>query len=145
MVLDVNILLYAHVEGSPFHAACRDWLEAAVGGSRVVGLPLVTALGFVRILTNPRAVDPPVPTSTAMRALEVLRSAPAVEDVAPAAGHWERVSSAAEVVQATGPALTDVHLAVLAMERGATLITHDAGFRRFEGLKTHDPAQAAAT
>ena len=33
----------------------------------------------------------------------------------------------------------DVELAALAIEHGLTLASHDAGFRRFDGLRTIDP------
>jgi hypothetical protein len=33
----------------------------------------------------------------------------------------------------------DVELAALAIEHGLTLASHDAGFRRFEGVRTIDP------
>lgn len=33
MVLDVNVLVYAHSTGAPQHAACRSWLHEALTGT----------------------------------------------------------------------------------------------------------------
>jgi predicted nucleic acid-binding protein len=33
----------------------------------------------------------------------------------------------------------DAHLAALALERGATLCTHDADFSRFRRVSVHEP------
>lgn len=139
MVLDVNVLIHAHNQQAVEHAADRAWLQEAVAGRRQVGLPLVTALGFVRIVTNPRALDPPVPVERALGMLAAVRRAPAVVDVIPSAGHWDRVRELAVDTQLSGPRITDVHLAVLALERGAVLVTHDRGFRRFLQLEVLDP------
>jgi hypothetical protein len=38
MVLaDANVLVYAHREDTPHHAACRHWLEALVNGREAFG------------------------------------------------------------------------------------------------------------
>lgn len=143
IVLDVNVLIYAHNQRAQLHDANRAWLQRTLGGPRAVGLPLITALGFVRIVTNPRAVVPPVPVADALRMLAVVRGAPAVVEVAPAEGHWDRVADLAAEAQLSGAAMTDVHLAALALERGAVLATHDRGFRRFGGLEIIEPGAAS--
>jgi predicted nucleic acid-binding protein len=49
MLVDANILLYAVDEQSRPHDAARRWLEAALNGSRRIGLPWQSLLAFVRI------------------------------------------------------------------------------------------------
>jgi predicted nucleic acid-binding protein len=41
--------------------------------------------------------------------------------------------------QARGPLISDAHLAALAMEHGATLVTNDRDFARFAGLRVEYP------
>lgn len=139
MVLDVNVLIYAHHEAAEHYDVYRSWLDDAVNGDEPIGLPLVTSLGFVRIMTNGKVVDPPLTTDQAVDVIRVVRGAEPVEDIHPSDGHWERIRAAARDAQMSGPALTDVHLAVLTMECGGTLVTHDRGFRRFTGLRLFDP------
>jgi predicted nucleic acid-binding protein len=40
-----------------------------------------------------------------------------------------------------GSDVPDAYLASVAMEQGATMVTLDRGFRRFEGLRVLDPLQ----
>ena len=53
--------------------------------------------------------------------------------------HWTILRSLLAEAQVRGPAVTDAHLAALAIEHGATLCTTDRGFARFPRLKTLDP------
>ncbi len=139
IVLDVNVLIYAHNDQADLHDVDRRWLIQAAAGPRPLALPLATTLGFLRIVTNPRALSPPLDVPTAHAILARLRAAPAVVEITPAEGHWTRMADQAADSQLRGPELTDVHLATLALERGAALATHDRGFRRFPGLEVIEP------
>ncbi|MEE8599881.1 TA system VapC family ribonuclease toxin [Euzebya tangerina] len=139
IVLDVNVLIYAHNREAPHHEADKRWLEEAIVSSRPVGLPLVTSLGFLRIVTNPRAMEQPLSVATATQLLSAIRHAPAVDEIGPASGHWDRVEKTAQEAQMSGAEMTDVHLAVLTLERGAALATHDRGFRRIPELDILEP------
>jgi len=59
----------------------------------------------------------------------------------PADGHWSRLGDLATKAKARGPLLMDAHLATLATEHGATLVTTDRDFARFPGLTTLDPLE----
>lgn len=139
IVLDVNVLIYAHNTRAEQHERDRRWLREVLGGTRQLGLPVVTSLGFVRIITDPRAMEPPVPVLDALAMLERIRAARVVVDVNPTEGHWGRIAELAQSAQLRGAAMTDVHLAALALERGAALATHDRGFRRFPELQLVEP------
>jgi len=45
----------------------------------------------------------------------------------------------AQAGKARGPMVMDAHLAALAVEHGATLVTTDRDFARFPDLRTLDP------
>lgn len=139
IILDVNVVINAHIRSARTHDVDRGWLAAALNGPRPIGLPLVTALGFVRMTTNARALDPPIGMDDALDAMSRLRGGSAVEDVTPADGHWDRVRALAADTGMRGAETTDLHLAALALERGAALATRDRGFRRFPDLEVIEP------
>jgi len=62
ILVDANLLIYAHVASLPQHAAAREWLDRQLNGTSRVGLPWESALAFLRSVTNPRvfAVAEPV-------------------------------------------------------------------------------------
>ena len=51
---DVNILVYAHREGTPQHARYRDWLIRLATGPEPFALSEPALQGFVRVVTNGR-------------------------------------------------------------------------------------------
>ena len=64
ILLDANLLLYAHDARSPVHARARDWLDD-VFSSEEVGLALATLLAFIRIGTSPLVFERPLSVSDA--------------------------------------------------------------------------------
>lgn len=57
----------------------------------------------------------------------------------PGPRHWQIFSECIVDGQASGPLVTDAHIAALAIEHGATLCTHDRDFARFPKLKIEYP------
>jgi len=139
IVVDANILLYAHDASSPRHSAAVRWLETTIGGSEAVGLALMTVLAFVRITTDPRVYINPMSNSAAIALVSSWFGRSNVQLVNPTDAHWETLTELAQTGQARGPLLMDAHLAALAIEHGATLATTDRDFSRFRGLRTIDP------
>jgi len=65
MLVDANILIYAHVSSFAQHPIARDWLDQQLNRSGPVGLPWVSPLAFLRLVTNPRVSN--IPNRLAMR------------------------------------------------------------------------------
>ena len=59
ILVDANLLVYAHVSSLPQHAAAREGLDAQLNGTTQVGLPWASLLSFVRLVTNPRIFERP--------------------------------------------------------------------------------------
>jgi uncharacterized protein len=57
ILIDANILIYAHVTSFAQHKLARDWLDRQLNGSAPVGLPWASVLGFLRLVTNPRVFE----------------------------------------------------------------------------------------
>ena len=142
IVIDANILLYAHDTASPAHARSRAWLEATIAAESDVRIGVATALAFVRIATDPRVYTTPMSSSDAIGIVTRLLQLPNVSLVNPSDRHWAVFAAVAADGQARGPMLMDAHLAALVIEHGAILATADRDFRRFTGLRLVDPTAA---
>jgi uncharacterized protein len=142
-LLDANILLYAYNRASQHHQPARRWLEDALTGSLPVAFCWPTILAFLRIATNPRAVSRPLSIAEARSIVDSWFAIPVATLVHPTDRHWEILGELLATGQASGPLVSDAHLAALAIEHGATLITNDRDFARFTGLRVEYPLMAA--
>ena len=65
ILVDANILVYAHVASLPQHERAREWLDEQLSGATPVGLPWTSLLSFLRLVTNPRVFGQAEPTANA--------------------------------------------------------------------------------
>jgi toxin-antitoxin system PIN domain toxin len=139
IILDASILLYAVDRSSPRHEPAKAWLEAALSGGDEVGFPLVSLLAFIRIGTDPRVYQTPLPTSEAIDLVRSWLERANAGLVQPSAAHWLRLHEQAEKGRARGALVMAAHLAALAIEHGATVCSTDRDLARFKGVKVIDP------
>jgi toxin-antitoxin system PIN domain toxin len=140
ILVDANILLYAHVEDFPQHEGARGWLDAQLSGGTKVGLPWESLLAFVRLATNPRVFDRPEPVADAWAQVEDwLESGPAWIPT-PTDRHREVLAGLIPAVT-RAHLVPDAHLAALAIEHGLVLVSSDGDFARFPGLRWRNPLQ----
>jgi uncharacterized protein len=57
ILIDANILIYAHGSSFPHHDVARDWFDRQLNGLARVGLPWPSLLAFLRLVTNPRVFE----------------------------------------------------------------------------------------
>jgi len=139
IVPDLNLLLYAHNDGAPYHDDARRWWEASVNGSERVGVPWAVATGFVRLMTHPRVlVDPATPDAAAGFVDEWFRL-PNVSPLNPGRDHLALFRRCLAAAGVGANLVTDAHLAALAMEYQAELHSNDTDFSRFPGLRWRNP------
>jgi toxin-antitoxin system PIN domain toxin len=139
ILVDANIPLYAYDSGSPRHGPARAWLERTLSNTEDVRFALVTLLAFVRIATNSSVFARPMDPGTALAHVGSWLGRPNVSIATPSERHWTVLAEVAAAGQARGPLMMDAHLAALAVEHGATLMTTDRGFARFPRLRFRDP------
>jgi uncharacterized protein len=65
ILIDANILVYAHVTSFAQHKLARDWLDRTLNASAPVGLSWASVLAFLRLVTNPRVFERPEPIGEA--------------------------------------------------------------------------------
>lgn len=138
-LLDVNLLLYAIDESSPHHDRARPWLEETLSGTEEVGFAWPVLLGFIRIATNPVALERPLSPADAFDYVDSWLAQPCATVVEPTDRHAARLRELLSPLGTAGNLTSDAHLAALAIEHGAELCSLDADFSRFEGLRWTDP------
>ena len=139
ILVDANLLIYAHTSGSPHHTAAREWLDRQINGSPRVGLPWISLLAFLRITTNPRVFPRPLPTAEAWGQVEDWLNCEAVWVPPPTERHSGVLGRLIAQRGVGGNLVSDAHLAALAIEHGLTLCSADGDFARFAGLTWHNP------
>ena len=140
ILLDANLLLYAHNTSSREHAPTTAWLETALAASGIC-LSWETILAFLRIATTPRIFAEPLALEAAVAVIDKWLTQPNVTILSPTPRHWTIFSELLPSSRARGSLIMDAHLAALAIEHGATLCTNDRDFARFPGLKLEFPLQ----
>ena len=138
LLLDVNVLVYAHRVDAPDHAAWRSWLEDQLRQDEPLLLPEAVLVGFLRVVTLP-AWKQPSPLDAALRFVDAVRIQPVSSICRPGLRTWATFAALCRESGATGNRVPDAWLAALAIEHGATLVTADRGFARFPGLSWRHP------
>ncbi len=128
---DVNVLVYAHRADETVHKAYKRWLTELVNDRHPFALSVLVAVGFVRVVTNPRIYSLPTPLSTALAVVDQLVAHPRCRVVAPSSGHWQHVAELCRLTKAAGARVADAQHAALAIAEGCTWVTRDADFARF--------------
>jgi toxin-antitoxin system PIN domain toxin len=97
-------------------------------------------VAFVRLTTNRRIFTVPASLDDAFAYLRALRAHPNHVDVAPGPRHLEVLERLCREADAVGDLLPDAHLAALAIDHGAELVSFDRDVARFPGLRWLRPS-----
>jgi uncharacterized protein len=138
ILVDANLLVYAHVRSTPEHTKAKFWLDTQLTGPGRVGLPWPSLLAFVRLVTNPRVFEKPEPVEQAWHQVERWLASDTAWIPNPTEKHTEILG---HLVPSCNRAnlIHDAHLAALAIEHGLTLFSSDGDFARFDGLRWINP------
>lgn len=139
ILVDANLLVYAHVRSVPQHGRTREWLDGKINGTAPVGLPWPSLLAFVRLICNPRLFDRPASMSSAWAQVETWLRQQSVWIPLPTERHQEVIAPLMASTEGRANLVPDAHLAALAMEHGLVLCSADGDFARFEGLDWQNP------
>ena len=139
ILVDANILLYAEDSLSEHHHAARNWWDAQLSGSDLVGLCWPVLNAFIRIGTNVRLHQRPLTLKEATARVQSWFDQPCVRIVQPTDQHWAIFQRMLRSGNAGGNLVSDAHLAALAVEHNCMLHSTDGDFARFRGLKWRNP------
>lgn len=137
-LVDANVLLYAANSDSSRHEAARTWLEEALRSPRSVGFAWVVLLAFLRIATGP-IFPRPLTVEEAFTLVDDWLTARNSVIVHPTGRHLDLLRGLLAESGAAANLTTDAHLATLALEHGAEVVTFDRDFARFAGLSWRLP------
>ena len=139
MLMDVNVLVYAHREDVRDHLAYREWLESVINSGTAYGYSELVLSGFIRVVTHPKVFERPSPLAAAVAFVEQLRMPEHALRLAPGGSHWKLFLRCLEMTAARGNEVPDAYHAALAMEWDCDWVTTDKGFKRFKGLRVRHP------
>lgn len=139
ILADINVLIYAFRDDMADHRRYKAWLEGVVNGMEAFGMSDLVLSGVLRVVTNPRALNPPSTMERALAFVESVRQAPNCVPVHPGPRHWEIFTRLCREAGVRGNLVPDAYLAALAIESGSEWITTDRDYSRFADLRWRHP------
>lgn len=142
--VDVNVLLYASATENPSHARALEFLSECRRSSDLFCLTWPTLMSYLRMVTHPSIVSPPLSPREAEANVESLVHLPHVRLLAEQEGFWDLYRQSTREVIARGKLVPDAHLATLLRQHGVKLLySNDRDFRKFDFLDVRSPFDAA--
>ena len=142
ILVDANLLIYAHYQGSKSHPPARAWFEAALRTAEGIGIAWMTILAFLRITTNRHIFAQALTISEAEQIVGIWMDHPSIAIVSSGDRHWEILRKILREGQVRSDLVSDAHLAALAIEHGALVCTTDRDFARFPGVRWQNPLES---
>lgn len=139
ILIDVNVLVYAHKQQTAEHEQYRRWLEGVLEADAPYGMSELVLSGFLRMVTHPRIFDPPSEVDQAQAFVTELLGRPNCVRVSPGERHFSIFTDLVRSSGARGNLIPDAYLAALAIESGCEWITTDRDYSRFRGLRWRHP------
>lgn len=139
LLVDANVLLHAVNERAREHEAARSWLLDALSGTEGVGLAWAVLLAFLRLATHPAIFARPLSAEQACGTLDSWLEAPPAIVVEPTRRQLPLLRGLLVQSGTAGNLVGDAHLASLALEHDATVVSFDRDFGRFEGVRWRLP------
>ncbi|MFC5379385.1 TA system VapC family ribonuclease toxin [Aquipuribacter nitratireducens] len=139
-LVDANVLLYAVNSDTDHHDASRRWLDEALSGRDTVGFAWVALLAFLRLSTKAGLFPSPLAVDDAFDRVDAWLASPSAVLVRPGPEHGRVLRSLLERAGTGGNLVNDAHLAALALEQKATVVSYDDDFGRFPGVRWQRPA-----
>ncbi|MBV9207639.1 MAG: type II toxin-antitoxin system VapC family toxin [Actinobacteria bacterium] len=139
LLVDTNVMIYAHRLEPDRHAEYRAWMDALIAGPEPYAVSDFALNGVIRVVTNRRIYSSPTPTLVALNFAEAIREQPHAHVVSPGARFWPIFRDLCLKTGASAKPIPDAYLAALALEHGCEVVSTDEDFRRFPGLRWRHP------
>jgi toxin-antitoxin system PIN domain toxin len=132
VLVDANVLLHAVNQRAREHGAANAWLQRALAQGEAVAFAWTVLLAFLRLSTHPSVFPRPLSPAHAAGVVETWLDAPPAVTLEPTRQHLHLLRGLLERAGTAGNLVGDAHLAALALEHGATVISFDRDFERFD-------------
>lgn len=140
-LVDANVLLHAVNGSSPLHERSRKWIDAALSGTEAVGFAWVVLLAFLRLATHRTVFPRPLASEAAVGTIREWLAQPAAVLVEPTPRHLDVLGGLLAETGTAGNLVSDAHLAALSTEHDAPVVSFDADFSRFRGVRWERPGE----
>jgi uncharacterized protein len=138
--VDVNVLLYASTTSSSRHTKANELLQRCATSPDLVCLGWPTLMAYLRMVTHPSIVSPPLPIREAESNVGALVGLPNVRLLSEQEGFWDLYRESTRGMVVRGKLVPDAHLATLLRQHGVrVLYTNDRDFRKFDFLEVRSP------
>ena len=138
-IVDANVLLYAVNRDSEQHETARDWLDAALTQAETIGFAWSVVLAFLRVSTHPTVFARPLSSDESLTTMQTWLAQSSATIVEPTSRHLSVLGGLLVTAGTAGNLVNDAHLAALAIENAAELVSYDSDFARFAGLAWSRP------
>lgn len=138
-LVDASVVIYATNEDALQHRRRREWIESALRGAEPVGFARVVLLPFLRVATSSAILPAALTVAEATDQLTSWLTAPAALTVEPTSRQADVLAGLLIESGTAGNRVNDAHLAALAVEHAATIVTFDRDFGRFAGVRSRAP------
>ncbi len=139
-LVDANVLLYAVNERAVQHETAKAWLDRSLVGAETIGFTWNACLAFLRVATHPRVFARPLSSDDATSVVREWLAAPAAMILEPTQRHVDIVGDLLRDSGVGGNLVNDAHLAALALEHDATVVSFDTDFVRFSKVAWERPS-----
>jgi hypothetical protein len=134
-LVDTNVLLYAVNADCREHEVARAAVEDGLSDAAGLAFTWLALIGFMRLATRRGILARPLAAEQALGAVDDWLHAPHAQLLEATPRHWPILRRLLLGAGTAGNLSNDAHLAALAIEHGATLISFDRDFERFAGLR----------
>ncbi len=140
IAVDANLLVYAHREDSPFHAAADRRITELAEGTVAWAIPWPCIHEFLAIVTRLGVYKPPSPLDMALSQVEAWLESPNLALLHETEGYWPTLRATISASQVTGARIHDARIVALCRHYGVReLWSADRDFSRFTDVKVVNP------
>jgi uncharacterized protein len=139
MLVDTNVMIYAHRNEDARHVEYRAWMDALIAGPEPYAVSDFALNAVIRIVTDRRIYPNTTPAHVALTYAEVIRQQPHAQVISPGSAFWSIFRTLCDKAGVAGKLVPDAYLAALAIEHGCEFISTDKDFTRFPGLRWRHP------
>src|SRR5579864_1170801 len=93
ILVDANVLIYAHNEIAEQHERCKRWLLVTLDAGELISLSWVTILAFLRITSGTRFYADPLSLSEVIGIVGRWLTHPGISVLHPTERHWAILSN----------------------------------------------------
>ena len=144
VVVDTNVRVYTADVDSPYHEACREWIEQRRRGADAWYCTWAIVYEFLRVTTHPRVMRKPWTAPAAWEFVGALFVSTGLGMLVQTERHVDVAAKViAELPRISGNLMHDAHTAILMREHGIRRIcTRDSDFHGFPFVEVVDPLRS---